>query len=146
MNDDVRNNLANTDNWIKALLILVYGLIFYVAIWVLGLIILINLVVLLVTGRRNENLADFGKQTADYLSQIMAFCTLNSEVHPFPFGEWPDADDDGGEASAPPAAPESEKTDSKAAGDSAPASTGKKKSTRKKTKRSSKKKKTTRKR
>ncbi|MDX1571758.1 MAG: DUF4389 domain-containing protein, partial [Xanthomonadales bacterium] len=86
MTDEIKDNLGNPDNWLRAVLIVVFGLIFYVAVWVLGLVVLLNLVVLLVTGRRNDNLSEFGAQTGDYLMQIIRFATLNSEVRPFPFG------------------------------------------------------------
>ena len=97
-------------------------------------VVLLNLVVLLVTGRRNDNLSQFGAQAGDYLMQIIRFATLNSEVRPFPFGEWPDSEESETAAEPEPAqsAPASE-AETKKTTRKAPGKTAKKKSTRKKT-------------
>lgn len=97
--DAIKENLSNTGNWLRLLLILIYALIFWLGAWVLGFVVLLNLLIVLFTGSANRHLVDFGGQLADYLAQIMRYATFNTDSKPFPFGEW-----NAGETAAPPAA------------------------------------------
>jgi hypothetical protein len=90
MTDQLKENISNLDNWLRALLVVLFALVFVVASWVLAFVVLLNLVILLITAEKNDNLARFGAQIARYMGQIMDYGTLNSDLQPFPFGEWPD--------------------------------------------------------
>ena len=122
MSDDIKDNLANSDNWLRVLLVLMFVVIFWLAAWVLAFAVGLNLLILVITGQRNDNLAQFGDQISRYLGELMRYATLNEDHRPFPFGEWPgDAPAEPAQP-APPAAPAAE----------APAAVNKK-ATRKKT-------------
>ncbi len=86
--EGIKQNLANTNNWLRLLFILIYALIFWLGAWVLGFVVLLNLLIVLFSGERNRNLVEFGGQLADYLGQLMRYATFNTDVKPFPFGEW----------------------------------------------------------
>ena len=134
MTDNVKDNLANSDNWLRVLLVLLYALIFTLAVWVLAFAVGLNLLILLFTGERNDNLAQFGDQLSRYLAEVMAYGTLNTNLRPFPFGEWPgdspaDSAADTPASAPPPAAPPAAAPPA----ESNPATAPKKKATRKKT-------------
>lgn len=110
MSDDVKDNLANSDNWLRVLLVLIYALIFTLAAWVLAFTVGLNLLILVFTGERNDNLAQLGEQISRYLTDIMGYATLNSDDKPFPFGDWPgDEPVAPAPAAPPPAAPAADK-------------------------------------
>lgn len=46
---------------------------------------------LLFSEKPNQPLVKFGQHLNTYLYQINQFLTVNSEVYPFPFADWPDA-------------------------------------------------------
>ncbi len=46
---------------------------------------------MLVTGRSNEFLRDFGRSLSAWLGQASAFVTCASEDRPFPWAPWPGA-------------------------------------------------------
>ncbi len=102
--EGIKQNLSHTGNWVRLLLTLIYALIFVLGTWILGFVVLLSLLIVLFTGERNRNLVEFGGQLAGYLGALMRYATLNSDVKPFPFGEWsgspPEADPE-----ATPAAP-----------------------------------------
>lgn len=145
MSEEIRHHLSSSDAWLRVLLVVVFAAAFYLGTLVAGAVALLALVILLLSGERNQPLAQFGRQLGTYLGQIVAFATLGSDQKPFPFGPWPAAEsveepdaesepDAAPAASEPPeeAPPAPEKTDPP----TAPASTAKKtaaKSTRKKT-------------
>ncbi|MDJ0654178.1 MAG: DUF4389 domain-containing protein [Xanthomonadales bacterium] len=103
MSDQVKENLSNTSHWLRLLLTVLYALIFWLGVWVLGFVVVLNLVILLISGERNQQLADFGGQVSRYLGQIMAYATQNTDDQPFPFGEWPQSE---APADSPAAEPE----------------------------------------
>lgn len=92
MAEGIKENLGNTNHWLRLLLTVIYALIFVLGTWVLGFVVLLTLLILLFTGERNSNLVQFGGQLSAYLAQIMDYATLNSDTKPFPFGEWSAAD------------------------------------------------------
>jgi len=46
---------------------------------------------LLFSEKANLNLVKFGQNLNTFLYQINQFLTVNSEVYPFPFADWPDS-------------------------------------------------------
>ena len=103
MSEEIKDHLSNTDNWIRLLLVILFTCVFWLAAWVLCFVVALGLLILLISGQRNDNLSHFGAQLSEYLSNIMAYATLNSDQQPFPFGEWPADDAKTPEAPAPTA-------------------------------------------
>ena len=60
---------------------------------------------LLIAEKPNKPLVKFGQSLNTYAYQINQFLTINCEVYPFPFADWPAADKKKQEAQAPVAAP-----------------------------------------
>lgn len=93
-------NLADKGTWFRLIYMILFAVIFNVAELVIGVVVVIQFLFKLLTGRANERLRNFGQKLATYFQQIVGFLTYHTEDMPYPFGEWP------GEAgkSKPPAA------------------------------------------
>lgn len=91
MNQELRENLASRSMWTRGLYMLVYLLAVSVAGTVLSAVVLVQFGVALVTGHRNDALADFGGELSRYVYDLMLFLTFNSERRPFPFHDEPRA-------------------------------------------------------
>ena len=56
--------------------------------FVLGITVIIQVIIKLVTGELNERLKTFGNQISLYIFDLLKLLTFNSEDKPFPFDEW----------------------------------------------------------
>jgi len=74
---------------VRALLMLLMGVAFQLAAWVLVCVAVLQLVFSVATDAANERLRGFGTSLGLYLAQIAAFETFASEDPPFPFSDWP---------------------------------------------------------
>lgn len=111
----IKENAQNVDTWTRGLFILVYGVIFYFVFWLVGLVVVFQFLVKLMTTELNQRLLDFSAALTRYIAQILLYITFRSEQRPFPFSPWP-----GAEVAEPPGP------------DDASPKTRKKKTTRKK--------------
>jgi Domain of unknown function (DUF4389) len=91
MDDELRNNLTARETWLRALYMILFGVAFYIAEFVLGVVAVVQFLFALFSGRPLDRLAAFGAQLAAWVGQVVAFLTFASEAHPFPFTPWPDA-------------------------------------------------------
>ena len=89
MNTETKTNLQSKSTWVRVLYMLLFVLAYSAAEFVLGITVVIQVVIKLVTGSLNENLKAFGKQISLYIYDVLQFLTFNSEDKPFPFDEWP---------------------------------------------------------
>lgn len=90
MSDAVRDNILSPAQWLRIL----YMVIFAVVSWALGIVLTVLIVLQalfsLVTGKDNENLRQLGGSLSKYYYQILLFLTYKSEEKPFPFAPFPD--------------------------------------------------------
>ena len=84
-----KDRLLNVDMWFRFAYMLVFWLFFSVLGWVLGVIVVVQFILALVTGERNERLSDFGQRLGAYLREIVDFLCFVSEDKPFPFNDFP---------------------------------------------------------
>lgn len=76
---------------------LLYRFLYMLAFWFLGNIAFslsiltgaVQLAVILVTGKQNEELRNFSRNLIQYVWQCLAFVTFSSEEKPFPLGSFP---------------------------------------------------------
>ena len=85
MSDDVVDNLKESSTWVRILLMAGFAVALYVTGVVLLVITLAQILFSLITGDSNANLRRVGASLSDYVAQILAFLTYNSESRPFPF-------------------------------------------------------------
>lgn len=128
MSEEMKQNLSNSDNWIRLLFVILFAFIFYIAGIVTAVVVLLQFGCLLITGERNRQLQQFGGQMARYMGDILLYSTFNKEQAPFPFADWNDQEPAAADAEA--AAPTPEPAPATPA--VKPSSTTKKKTTKKK--------------
>ena len=92
MESELKDNLRKRQTWLRGLYMLLFIVIFHVAEFVIGAVVLLQFLFTLVTGAPNARLLQFGQSLSRYVYQILRFLTFNSEDLPFPFTEWPVAD------------------------------------------------------
>lgn len=89
MSDDFIENVQKKRHWLRIL----YMLVFFVALYVTGAVILVLVVAqalfTLVTGSDNINLRRLGNSLSIYVHEMLRFLTYNSEYRPFPFSSFP---------------------------------------------------------
>jgi hypothetical protein len=88
---------ANQDRsiWMRGLFMLLLILACHISWTVVFIVTVIQFVMVLLGGKRNDRLAAFGGSLGRYLQQIVCFLTFASETMPFPFSDWPTGSNDG---------------------------------------------------
>ena len=102
MNNDLEENISNTNTWMRGFYMLLFGFIYWITKFVLAGVVVINFGFSVVSGRPNESLTDFGQQLSNYVYNILRFLTFNSEHKPFPFADW---DEQNGQMDKPESLP-----------------------------------------
>ncbi|MDN3640039.1 DUF4389 domain-containing protein [Simiduia curdlanivorans] len=92
--DNIKTNILKPDHWVRLLFMILFGLVLQVASIVVGVVVVLQFIFALITGKDNENLRQLGASLTAYIAQTLAFLTYNSEDKPFPFSDWPDAKDE----------------------------------------------------
>ncbi|HIF19945.1 MAG TPA: DUF4389 domain-containing protein [Gammaproteobacteria bacterium] len=93
--EEVMEEIAKKDNYpmrdrlIRVLYVILFTIIFSVCRFVLGCIILIQICFDLIEGKPNHRLKQFSLEFKDYIAEIIAFLTYQTEIKPFPFSDWP---------------------------------------------------------
>jgi len=81
--------------WKRALFMLGFWIAYSVTEVIIGLIIVVQFLIVLFTGRANDDLLRFGNSLSAYVRQILRYVLFNSEYEPFPFSDFPDEPPDG---------------------------------------------------
>lgn len=89
MSDDMVNNLKKPSAWFRVLFMAGFVLALYVTGIILLVMMLAQIIFSLLTGEDNINLRRLGAGLTNYVGQILAFLTYNSEQKPFPFLPFP---------------------------------------------------------
>lgn len=90
---------------LRVLWMLVFALVWQVAQFLLGALVVVQLIYRLVYGAPNASLMNFGDSLSQFLAQIGRFGSFHTEQKPWPFADWPAPRAPEGEAphSVPPA-------------------------------------------
>lgn len=85
-------NLKNKKQWIRILWMILFVVIFYVAMGVLFLFAVVQALFTLITGEANGAILKFSKELSRYLHQIFQFWTYTSDYAPVPHpdADWPE--------------------------------------------------------
>jgi hypothetical protein len=94
MDGDLKQNLTAGATWVRVLYMVLFGVAFYIAEFVLVAVVIVQLIAKLFGGSTLAQLDRFGAQLAVYFRELTAFLTYASETRPFPVGPWPDAQPD----------------------------------------------------
>ncbi len=87
---DLEKNVTAKSTWIRLLYMIVMAIAWSIAVFVTSAVVVLNFLYVLLTGKTNSRLTEFGQSLASYLYQIVRFMTFNTDTRPFPIdAEWP---------------------------------------------------------
>jgi hypothetical protein len=87
---NLERNLRTRSTWLRLLFMIVIAICHELARLVGGVVVLLQFLHVLFTGKPNERLKDVGLSLAQYVYQVVEYLTFNTEVRPFPFdADWP---------------------------------------------------------
>ena len=89
---DNKGTLSNSNTWVRLAYMFVFTLLLMAARLVITLVVIVQFLLVLVTGRDNENLRNLGQGLGKWVYQTVMFLTFNTDSKPFPFDEWPEVD------------------------------------------------------
>lgn len=89
MDEELKQNITEHGTWIRVFYMAIFFLIYSVAEAVLAAVVVFQFLSRLITGNINEKLLTLGANLSLFAYEILMFLTYNSEIKPFPFGEWP---------------------------------------------------------
>ncbi|MDH3325562.1 MAG: DUF4389 domain-containing protein [Gammaproteobacteria bacterium] len=88
MNDQTTEIKSNNNPWERGLYMLLFVFIYSVAEFVLGALVLIHFILVLIHGKPDQRLKEFGSDLSRFIYQVFLFLTYNTEERPFPFKPW----------------------------------------------------------
>ena len=94
MDPEIKENLASSNTWGRALFMLLFGIIYSVSKVVLIAVVFLQFCFVLFTNSPNDRLLQLGAELSEFVYRIFLFLTYNSEEKPFPFADWPSASSD----------------------------------------------------
>jgi len=92
MDEELKKNMLERKTWLRGLYILLFLILYAVAKVIIFAIIAFQFVLILITGKANEQLVNLGQGLSTYSYQILTFLTFNSDYHPYPLGAWPEGE------------------------------------------------------
>lgn len=92
MTDNALATVPQRKLWVRALLMLLMGMAFQLAAWVLVAVALLQLGFSVFSDQPNPRLQAFGRSMGRYLAQIAGFVAFATETLPVPFSDWPTGD------------------------------------------------------
>lgn len=89
MDQALKEKLTAKDKWLKALYIILFGVILEVIKLITWGVAILQFVMVLVTDKPIQRLLDFTKHLGQYAAQIVHFLSYNNNEKPYPFSDWP---------------------------------------------------------
>lgn len=83
-----RVDIARKAPWVRGLHMLILALLFALAEAVLWVATILQFGWILLAGERNERIAGFGEDLADWVARCTRFQTGATEDKPYPWGRW----------------------------------------------------------
>ena len=107
--------MADSTTWLRLPVMILFMIVLYILVWVVGLVALVQFVIKLTTGETQPKIRALGHCLSLFTAETIAFVTFRSEEWPYPWAPWPCGDSgQGGEPQPeaesiplpPPAEPE----------------------------------------
>jgi len=89
MSEEIKENIKQQSTWKRGLYMLLFALFYSIAEFVLFAIVILQFLLVLITGENNARLKKLGQSIATYIYQIIQYLSFNSEYQVYPFGAWP---------------------------------------------------------
>jgi len=77
------------DRLVKGLFVLLFMFAFGLCRFLLCFIVFVQFLFDLISGEPNNRLCQFSSAFKDYIAEVVAFVTYQSDTKPFPFSDWP---------------------------------------------------------
>ena len=81
-----KQNFLSKQSWMRIGIMVLMVIINKFVQWGINLIALLQAIMVLIKGNKDQQAAQIGQQLAEYSFEIMRFLTFNNEERPFPFG------------------------------------------------------------
>ena len=91
MDENVVNNLKSESRWLRLVFMVIFGVVAYLAAFLVMLIAMVQAVHGFIMGEPNDRLLGFSAGVNQFIYQIASFLTYNSDIKPYPFSDWPKA-------------------------------------------------------
>ena len=92
MNEELKSNLLSKKHWSRLVFMLLVSMVLYIAFFVTWFVIVAQFTFALITGNDNDNLRRLGGSLALFIRQCVSFLTYSNNIKPFPFSDWPQAE------------------------------------------------------
>ncbi len=89
MDEQIKERLTRRSVWLRALYMVFFAIVYGVVELVWVVVVVVQFLLVLFTGRVNWRLLQFGNNLSAYFYALLRFQTFNTEVRPFPFADWP---------------------------------------------------------
>ena len=94
MDEKLIENLKSESRWLRLVFMMLFAIAAYIAGFLIFLVAVVQLVHGFIKGQPNDRLLTFSAGLNQYVYQIIQFVTFNTESKPYPFSDWPQAEDD----------------------------------------------------
>lgn len=89
--DEIKTNLLDPNQWIRMLFMAGFAVAAWLVLIGLIVLVLVQTLIVLVSGETNRNLRKVGYLFGCYLQEVIQYLCYNSSVKPFPFSDFPEA-------------------------------------------------------
>ncbi len=92
--DSIIDNLKQPSVWVRIILMFAFAVVLYPVFLVLLVLMIAQMLFVIITGESNANLRSLGIALSAYIFQIVQFMSYVTDVKPFPFSDFPKAEND----------------------------------------------------
>ena len=92
--DSIIDNLKQPSVWVRIILMVAFAVVLYPVFLVLLVLMIAQMLFVIITGESNANLRSLGVALSAYIFQIVQFMSYVTDVKPFPFSDFPKAEND----------------------------------------------------
>lgn len=88
MEDQINMHLSQAQTWKRIFFMLLFAVVLTLVRWLAWAVILLQLFFVLLSGEKNRNIFNFGRNLAIYDYHLLLFLVFGTETLPFPFSSW----------------------------------------------------------
>ena len=92
--DNIIDNLKQPSVWVRIILMFAFAVVLYPVFLVLLVLMIAQMLFVIITGESNANLRSLGIALSAYIFQIVQFMSYVTDTKPFPFSDFPKAEND----------------------------------------------------
>lgn len=86
--EELKENIRQRSTWLRLLYIILLAVIFTITEFIIAVVVLVQFGFVLLSGKTNEDLRQFGNSLSRYVYDVLRYLTFNSDELVFPFAEW----------------------------------------------------------